>query len=175
MSPKHIRIGAALLGLLALILVVQTIRWSGESGAERAHQKFLDHVADRRWGKCQRMISTSYSDRWGFGRNDISLALKDVGSQFVISLLIGWETEAIEEVEGAFEIVGKMDIDGRGGPAVELILAEARRYTSRPFTFHWKREGLLPWKWKLQSIDHPTVEVPPGYTPGDLGSITSPF
>ena len=164
-----------LASLIATFFAVQSFRWAGHAGAERAHRKFLGHVEDRRWSRCHGMISEAYSDRWGFDRKDISLALQDVGGQFIISLTIDWTTREISppEADEGHAVIGTMRLDGRGGPAVDYILREARAFTAQPFTFRWRREGLMPWSWKLVSIDHPTVEVPAGYTPGDLGSAAS--
>ncbi len=176
MSPTRLRVAAALALALVGLFAIQSYRWSGEAGAERAHRKFLSAVADRRWGKCHRMISEAYSDRWGFGRREISLALKDVGGQFTFALQIDWETRSVTALEGGgYEITGNAELDGRGSPAVDLILREARAYSRRPYTFRWAREGLLPWRWKLQRADHPDAEVPPGYVPGDLGSLADLF
>ena len=171
--PLRLIVGAVL--LLAVFFGWQAMRWSGEDGAIRAQEKFIASIEDRRWGKVRAMISETYSDRWGFSREDVAAALRDVGGQFVIHLQIDWYRETVSSQEGLYQIVGRMQIDGRGGPAAELILHQGRAYLNEAFTFHWRREGLMPWKWKLVKMEHPTVEVPPGYQPGDLNSLAAPF
>lgn len=175
MTQSRIRLIALAAVAIVVFLFVQNQRWSGEAGAERAHRKFLGYVSDRRWGKCQRMIAADYSDRWGFDRKQISLALKDVGRQFTFALEVDWETKSISENQGLYDIVGIAQFDGKGNPAVDLILRETKSYAAHPYTFRWKRDGLLPWKWKLDMLDHPKAEVPPGYVPGDLSSLVDLF
>lgn len=165
---------AALLAILVLF-VVQSFRWSGESGARRAHAKFLERIEDKKWGKCHRMIAADYADRWDFNRDDISLALRDVAAEFIISLQIDWSEDSITENDDAHTLAGRIQIDGRGSPAVPIILREFKGYAAEAFRFEWRKSGLLPWAWKLVSIDHPSVEVPRGYEPGRLREISTPF
>ena len=175
MSPSRIRIAVALLLIAGGFIGAQSFRWKDEKGAQRAHEKFLARVADRRWSKVRSMISVEYSDRWGFDREKVTRALQDVGGQFFIDLQIDWQTDSIVAGDEIFTITGRMEIDGRGGPAAELILRQGRVYLSETFIFHWRREGLLPWKWKLLKMEHPTIEVPAGYQPGDMSSMAAPF
>ena len=37
-----------------------------------------------------------------------------------------------------------------------------------PLTFSWEKESWVPWSWKLVRMDHPELEIPESYTPGDL-------
>ena len=160
---------------VGLFFITQTIRWSGAGGAQRAHEKFLERIEDRRWSKCHAMVAEGYSDRWEFSRDDISLALQDLGAPFTFGLTIEWKPVGApeEQGDGSFVITGTARLDGSGSPIADMVLSRVNGYAATPFTFRWEREGLLPWRWKLVSIDHPTLEVPRGYTPGDLGSAAS--
>lgn len=175
MSPSRLRLLIALAAALAVFFFVQNRRWSGAAGAERAHKKFLGYVESRRWGKCHRMIAVEYSDRWNFDRDAISQALQDLGRQFTFALEIVWQTRSVTAADGIYEVVGTAALDGRGNPAVDLILRTARPYAAQPYTFRWKRAGLMPWSWRLESLDHPHAGPPPGYVPGNLGSLTDLF
>lgn len=163
-------------GLLALAgacyFVIQYARWSGAAGAGRAHQRFLSYVEDKRWSKSHAMVSADYSDRWGFDRDDISLALQDLGSAFTFWLEIRWTPVAPPGTgaeDGAIALAGTVRVEGQGGPLGNIVSPHINGYASEPFTFRWRREGLLPWGWRLLSISHPSATVPAGYTPGDLG------
>ena len=30
------------------------------------------------------------------------------------------------------------------------------------------KTGFMPWKWQMQSAEHPDAKLPEGYTPGDV-------
>lgn len=171
----RIRILAIVFLAALILLVIQSFRWSGESGARRAHAKFLERLEDKKWGKCHRMIATDYSDRWDFNRDDVSLALRDVAGEFIISLQINWSEGSITENDSRHTVAGRIQIDGRGSPAVPIIVREFKEFSAQPFRFEWRKSGFLPWTWKLVSIDHPSVEVPSGYKPGRLRDISTPF
>ncbi len=51
MSPSRIRIAVALLLVVGGFIGVQSFRWKGEKGAQRAQETLLGRVADRRWSK----------------------------------------------------------------------------------------------------------------------------
>ena len=156
------------LGIIVVIFFgIQTIRWSGQKGAKRAHEHFIQYLSDRRWSKCSQMISEQYDDQWKFNRNDISLALRDFGRHFYISLSVDWKTISTTETGSSYNIIGTMKIEGSGNPVTGHIIKEARPYLLDPFTFTWSRSGIMPWSWKLGKIKHPSIKVPSGYVPGD--------
>jgi len=163
MSPSRFHLLIALAAALSVFFFVQNQRWSGAAGAERAHKKFLGYIESRRWGKCERMVADDYSDRWGFGRREISLALQDVGRHFIFTLRFDWETQSVTHRDDGYDIVGTAHLRGRGNPAVEIILRKARSFAEQPYTFRWKRTGAMPWSWELETLDHPQAAPPPGY------------
>ena len=153
--------------IVVLFFVIQTVRWSGETGAKKAHDRFIQYLSDRRWTKCSRMISELYTDQWKFDRNDISMALRDFGRHFYITLGINWKTLSTAQTRESYGIIGTMKIDGSGSPAADYIIKETRQYLMDPFTFNWSRSGILPWSWTLESIKHPSIKVPADYVPGN--------
>ena len=65
------------LGIIAVIFFgIQTVRWSGEKGAKRAHKHFIQYLSDRRWSKCSQMISEQYDDQWKFDHQHHILAVQ---------------------------------------------------------------------------------------------------
>jgi len=152
--------------IVAIFFGIQAFRWSGEKGAEKAHEQFMQYLSDRRWTKCSRMISELYNDQWKFNRNDISLALRDFGRHFYITLTVEWKTISVTEKEREYKIIGMMKIEGSGSPAADYIIKEARPHLINSFTFIWSRSGIMPWSWKLTEIKHPSIKVPAGYVPG---------
>ncbi|MFP6875125.1 MAG: hypothetical protein VCA55_16625 [Verrucomicrobiales bacterium] len=155
--------------------MIQVIRWSGESGAELAQQEFLGYFTERRWKKCHSMVAGSYSDRWNLEREKLSLVMQDFSRQFIIAPRAKWQTISMTKKNTSFEINGIMSFEGGSGHASGFILREIGNYTSEPFSFRWKHSGIMPWSWHLESIDHPTLELPSGYVPGRSRLATVPF
>jgi hypothetical protein len=158
-----------------IITFIQAVRWSGESGAELAQQKFMDHFTKRKWKKCHEMVAASYSDKWNLERSELSLLMQDFSRQFIIAPRAGWHTALITRTNSSFEVNGLMSFEGGSGPSSGFILREIGNYTAQPFSFRWKHSTLMPWSWHLESIEHPTLELPSGYIPGRSRMLTVPF
>jgi len=160
------------LALAAILLAVYLfgIRWRAEATVRRNHADFIAAIEDKKWGRIRRLVAPPYGDKWGFDRADVTLAIEDVGSQFVINLDFDWTTTSLtRDGDGkTYALVGKGTMRGTGTPLAALIVSQSAAYAAEPFTFTWKKQGLLPWNWKLQKIDHPSLDVPSGYEPGDL-------
>ncbi len=172
MTRRHLLIAAV--AIFAVFMAVQWLRWSGAAGAGRAQEKFIAAVDGRRWSKCHAMVSEDYSDRWGYGRDEISLALQDAARVFSMSWDVRWETAEVEPDGSGFRVVGTAQVSGEG-PGARFAAAEIRKAGAEPFAFRWRREGFLPWKWKLVGIEHPTLSPPRGYKPGQLDSMLGGF
>ena len=156
-------------GLILLVLfffIFQSVRWSGENGALKAHNKFIDYFSERRLGKCSNMISELYSDQWNFNNEEISLALRDLAKYFFLSFEVNWEDHSIRFSEDSYLITGTLKIEGSGNQVTDFIMKEMRKYQPLPFTFHWSKSGMTPWSWEITKIEHPTLSVPNGYIPG---------
>ena len=158
-----------------IITLIHVFRWSGESGAELAQQKFLDHFTNRNWKKCHAMVAVSYSGKWNLQRSELSLLMQDFSRQFIISPRIGWHTTSMTVTNSSYEINGIMSFEGGSGPSSGLILREIGNYTAQPFNFRWKHSSITPWSWHLESVEHPTLELPSGYVPGRSKMLTVPF
>lgn len=137
----------------------------------RSQAKLIAAIEDKKWGRCRGLTSPAYGDRWGFDRRKLGLALKDVGSQFVIVLDLEWTTESTEKIaDDHYSISGRGRLTGMGTAFASAIESQAARYGDALFTFHWKKQSWLPWDWQLQKIAHPSLSIPSGYTPGDLSA-----
>ncbi len=163
--------------LLALILLLAIylfgFRWRGIDKVIRRHDSFIEAIEEKDWGKCAKLVAPAYRDRWGFERSDILLTLEDVGRQFFIVLDLDWKTAETKWEGSTVSISGHGTFTGKGSPIASAIEARSKRYSSEPFTFFWKKQSFLPWDWKLVKIEHPRIEIPNGYRPGDLGSAVS--
>ena len=156
-------------GLLFLVIcffIFQSVRWSGEDGALRAHNNFINYLSERRIGKCSNLISEKYLDQWSFNNEEISLALRDLAKHFFLSFEVNWGNSFIKNSENTYQITGTLKIQGSGNQVTDFILKEINKHQSLPFTFHWAKSGRAPWSWKIIKIEHPTLSMPNGYVPG---------
>ncbi|MCH2061608.1 MAG: hypothetical protein MK183_13380 [Verrucomicrobiales bacterium] len=163
------------MALSTIVMIFKALRWSGESGVELAQQEFLEHFTQRDWKECHAMVAENYTDKWQFKHNELSLLMQDFSRQFIIPPRAAWRTISISKNNKAYEINGILSFEGGTGPSSGIILREVRTYTGLPFRFQWKQGNILPWSWQLEGIDHPTLELPSGYTPGRHRMLTVPF
>ncbi len=158
--------------LLAILLAVYLFgfRWRPEATVTRNQAAFIASIENKKWGKCRSLVAPQYGDKWGFNRADLTLALEDVGSQFLINLDFEWNTTSLTRGDNgdSYTLVGKGSMRGTGTPLAAIIVGQSAAYAALPFTFTWKKQSAFPWDWKLQKIDHPSLTIPPGYEPGDL-------
>jgi hypothetical protein len=167
------------LALLAILVAVYLfgIRWRPEATVRRNHTAFIGAIEDKKWGKCRGLIAEQYGDKWGFNRADVTLAIEDVASQFILVLDFEWTTTRLTPGDDGktYTLVGKGKMSGKGTPLAAMIVNQSAAYAAEPFTFVWKKQSSMPWDWKLQKIEHPTLDVPSGYHPGDIGRATLSF
>lgn len=167
--------------ILAVILILGGYlfgyRWQPMEQLTRTHTRFIEAIEDKKWSRCTKLIAPDYGDRWALNRQDLSLALKDVGSQFFIVLDMNWETDdtKLAEDEESGTVSGRGSFSGKGSPLAGAIESYAARYADEVFTFHWTKQSWLPWDWKLKKIEHPSLSIPDGYKPGDLSRSESLF
>ena len=157
---------SGLIFFILFIFIVQSFRWSGEKGAQKAHENFISYFSEKRFAKCSNSISDDYSDQWDFNNDEIALALRDYAKHFFLSFQANWQNNSIRKTSETYQITGNLKINGTGNQITEMIIKETRTHLLDPFTFHWKKSGFLPWSWKLIRIEHSKLEVPSGYVPG---------
>jgi len=160
---------------LTISTLVNALRWFGESGVELAQREFLEHFSERNWKECHRMVAENYDDKWQLKRNELSLLMQDFSRQFIVPPQTIWRTLSITKQNKTYEINGTLSFKGGSGPSSGIILREVSAYTGQPFRFTWRRKGIMPWSWQLESINHPTLELPSSYVPGRSRMLTVPF
>jgi len=157
------------LGLLAIFIGYQALfSWPAEKQAFAKQQKFIEAIESRKWGRVHRLTADGYSDSLGMDRESLLLALRDLGSQFWTILELNWEMSDLQRDGDAVVITGKLRLSGEGGMFAPMAVQHARPFANMPFTFRWRKTGLMPWKWQLENLHHPDAKFPDGYTPGDL-------
>jgi hypothetical protein len=159
----------AIAALLVLLIGYKAIfTWPAEKQALEKQIKLVAAIESRKWGRVHRLTSENYKDSLGLDREDLLLAFKDLGSQFRSRFELNWEMTGLETDGDAIVITGNMRLDGEGGPFAPMAIKHAHPYAKTPFTFRWRKSGILPWKWQLESVHHPDARLPEGYSPGDV-------
>lgn len=155
-------VGAALIGALAWLLS-HGITVQGQ--VTRRAEAFRQALEAQEVDEVLEMISEDYEDPWGLSREELGLALRDVTTQF---LVMNVEFSGGDISRHGELIVFSTPIKVRGRPITPAgNYIESHSVAIRePFHLMWRKEGLWPWAWKLQRIEHETLELPGGYRPG---------
>ena len=93
---------SGLIFFILFIYIIQSFRWSGEKGAQKAHENFISYFSEKRFGKCSNYISEEYSDQWQFNNDEIALALRDYAKHFFLYFQANWENNSIEKFQKLF-------------------------------------------------------------------------
>ncbi len=170
--PSVLQSKPALITIGALLLLVHSalFRWPAERQVRAKQESLLVAVQDASWGRCEKLISSSYQDRWGWNHDDIVLVMKDVRSQFMVLTLT--MNEPVQSVAGGVGTVNTgIRVSGRPLGLGSGIQSRLNR-VKKPATFTWTKESFWPWSWRLTKIDHSDVDVPETYQPGDLVNLS---
>lgn len=159
-------VGLALLVIAVAVTVL--FQWRAEPSVLKRQAKLIEGIERRSEARVIRLVSDSYSDRWGFSKADSVEAVLDVGSQFM-TLVINEKSSAITVDGKSATITATLTLSGKPvGPVGNEV---TRRINSlkEPFVFTWAKEGVLPGSWYLTSIENPELpEELYGYEPGDI-------
>lgn len=156
---------------MAVFLVAVAAWWFGshgltaESQVRKRSEKLRLVFVDRDPKMARRLISDRYLDQWGMNREQLRLAVNDVTSQFR-SLNVEWIDPELRAADGKATITARARVTGRPSTPVGDMMLSAAEGLRQPFVFHWEKEGLWAWTWRLVRIDNVDYELPPDYTPG---------
>ncbi len=155
--------------IIATILVMGYLiafRWTSERQLRSKQEALITAIEDGSWRRCEKHISSDYADRWGWTREDLGKAIKDVRSQFMV-LSLDFQAPTWDIAGDTATVRGRVKVSGTGIGIGNAIIREANRLEA-PGIFTWKKESWLPWDWKLVRLDHADLDVPSSYEPGDL-------
>ncbi len=142
--------------LLACYLIF--VRWAPENQVARRQAAFIAAIDEADFSTYSGLISTNYTDRWGFTHQTVIQGLRDIARQF-ISLEAEYTPVSQEPDGDGWIVTGAVRIGGRGNAIAQEVISRSRR-EKEPFSFHWIKESWKPWDWKLERIDHPSLAVP---------------
>lgn len=167
--PRKKNLILAASAVIVLLVAYNTIfRWPALEQAEDKQQKLIAAIEDRQWGRVQRLTSEGYADSLGLDRDQLILALKDVGFLTGSDFELNWEQREKQRDGAAVVITGNLRMSGGLGPGASHVESYSRSFAGKPFTFRWRKTGRLPWKWQLASVHHADATLPPDYRPGEI-------
>ncbi|CAN5372507.1 hypothetical protein BH23VER1_BH23VER1_37250 [soil metagenome] len=163
MNPARIlRIAVPLAIALAVYLIAY--HWAPERQVARRQAAFVGAIDGADHGTYSRLISPSYSDRWGFTHDSAIQGIRDLSRHF-LSLQADYSPASLVAEGETWVATGQLKLGGQGNAIAQEAVARANRLTE-PFTFSWQKESWKPWDWQLVQIDHPNLHVPSSYTRG---------
>lgn len=162
------------LALAAILAYFWIAVWPAEIQVTKKQAALIEAIANRDTADLHSLLAPEYKDRWGFGADDAAQAFRDLARQFD-DLTIDYTPEN-RSIDGSSALVtAHIRIGGSGNGFSDTIIRQANRL-EEPYTFEWRKTSWAPWSWRVHSIDHPELEVPDGYVPGDWGStLTNQF
>jgi hypothetical protein len=149
------------------VLVGLLIHWQPGKTVQRQQAALIRAIESGKSAKFRRLLAADYKDRWGFNPANLSEAITDVGSQFMIMRLTP-ETPVFEVKGGKATVTAHLKVGGNpiGGGA--QIMQVVNRL-GEPFVFTWEKQNFLPSSWRLVSIENPAIpENAWNYVPGSI-------
>jgi len=143
------------------------IHWSPQRQLELKQEGFIRALQKHNGKKLQPYLAEDYEDQWEFDRDDVVLAVSDVGRHFMILTVKSFDTDfRIGERQAVVKM--KLQLSGSGSLVANEVIRIVNRQ-KKAFVFTWKRQSFWPGSWKIVRIEHPGLPIDLyGYRPGDL-------
>lgn len=150
---------SSLRALVALLLVVGWCTWLWQPAHQvRLHQKNLLKAYERRdWPGVDGFLDAKYADRWGYDKEFVLRASKEVFSQF-LTLGISSEVVNCTASGSSGQISFRVKMQGQGSPLAPMV-TERVNSLHEPFACEWARQSWKPWDWKLVRMDQPELDI----------------
>lgn len=159
-----------IIALAAVVAAVFLIRSTSPSQQiEKRQAALLEGIAKRSRSKVEKLIATSYHDRWQFDKQDAATAFLDLGSQFMVLAVQSIEPKTDIDDDGkSATVTTRLQIAGSGSPIAQMIITRSNKL-KQPFVFRWHKQSWWPGSWRLIEIDNPDLpDDLDGYEPGDI-------
>lgn len=143
-----------------------------DRGLARSWEGFIADIQERDASATAGYLAGDYSDGWGFTQQSLSADLRRMMPAFShLSLTL---SDVTIDRRGSAAVVSarvRMTAAGHG------YVADATRQVNgltEPFVLHWKRDGMLPWRWKIVRVEQAQFDAR-RYGAGRPGSLMWPF
>lgn len=152
-----------LLALPALIALLWLGWWlfgqSAEKQVRTAQEKFLTAVENRDWKKARALLAADYGDSLGLTHETAPDTAEEVFKGFLF-LTLRADIQPFQPTSTAAQVNIRLQMDGRGLGFSPIIMDRVNSMQA-PWQFHWRKDGLWPWTWKIIRIHHPELHLQP--------------
>lgn len=145
-----------------------------ETQVTKRKEQFRQALQEKNVRKALSMVSHGYRDQWGFSREDVGNAFRDVTSQF-LTVQLEFRDEQLTERSGEIDFSARLRLNGQPLTPVGTMMSTQANQHREPFTFTWRKEGWWPWSWKLVTTASPELELPANYQPGMFSAGSTSF
>lgn len=157
-AALHLHARKLLLAAAVVFLGLLILHWL-PARQVRLHQRhFLTAVENRDWKRVREFLAADYRDRWNPDRSAL-LAQLPAAFQDFLACGIPADEGTLGRDGTALVLSTRLRVVGSGGPIAQYLMQQSETL-SQPFAFTWKREGWMPWSWRLASVDQPELEAP---------------
>ena len=134
--------------------------WSPERYVPEKFASFIERIEKNRWSMAGWIVDSSYSDRWGYEKESLVDSGRSVFRHFQwIEIRRGEETWKF--APGSATVTVTLELRGEGNQMATMAKDTASAATE-PFTFTFRKTGVMPWSWRLVSIEQPQLKIGPG-------------
>jgi hypothetical protein len=117
----------------------------------RSWEGFIADIEDRNASSVAGYLAEDYSDSWGYTRQTLSSDLRRMMPAFS-HLALTLSDVTIDRHGSQAVISAKVSMTAGGYGYVSDAMRQINGLKG-PFVLHWKRDGLLPWKWEVVRIE----------------------
>ncbi|MBB5037331.1 hypothetical protein [Prosthecobacter dejongeii] len=120
-----------------------------------AQAEFLTALEDRDWDEVKGLLATTYTDAMGHTRETAVEDAQQILSQF-ISITLQTQNLHFQTQKDQGQTAIQIRMDGQGLGFGPMVMARVNAM-QEPWQFHWHKEGLWPWTWRILRIHHPEL------------------
>lgn len=133
--------------------------WQPERYVPAKFDTFIERIEKNRWGMAGWIVADGYSDRWGFNKESMIDSGRSVFRHFQwIEIRRSVETWSFGRGSATVTIV--LELRGEGNQ-IATIARDTASEATEPFTFTFRKMGVMPWSWKLVSVEQPQLRLSP--------------
>jgi hypothetical protein len=156
---------------LVLLAVLAWLGWAvwpafnPTAEVARRQTEFLEALSTADTSTIADLASDHYRDVWDYDREKLVLAIGDLGPALAGLAIVAEENAPVREGATATVTTRLQALGNPLGPGASFVQSQLQR-AREPVVFHWQKESLWPRSWRLVRIEHPTLQPPAGYSPG---------
>ena len=122
----------------------------------RSWDEFIANIEGRDAPATAAFLAADYTDSWGYTQQTLPPDLRRMMRYFK-QLKLALSDVTIERTGPGAVITAKVRMSASGYGYVDDAMHQINALEG-PFVLHWKREGRLPWKWRVSRVEQPQFD-----------------